>query len=79
MLQVISVVSEGVDKPTRIMYAANLSWNPTQRILSNLVDQGLLEETTTTKRKRSQKRYNVTEKGESVLKYFEGAKDLIII
>jgi predicted transcriptional regulator len=79
MLQVISVVNEGVDKPTRIMYAAKLSWNPTQRILSNLVEQGLLRETTTTKRKQSRKRYEVTKKGKIVLRYFEGAEDLIEI
>ena len=44
VLKVLGVVTDGVDKPTRIMYAANLSWKPTQRILNSLVQQGLLRE-----------------------------------
>ena len=43
-LNILSIVRSGVDKPTRIMYAANMSWKPVQRILSYLVEQGLLEE-----------------------------------
>ena len=77
MLQILSVVNEGVDKPTRIMYAANLSWKPTREILSKLVEQGLLRETSVNNRKRSKKRYEVTEQGVNVLQYFRGAEDMI--
>ncbi len=38
VLIVLGAVRRGMDKPTRIMYAANLSWKPTQKILDNLVD-----------------------------------------
>jgi len=31
VLAVLSAVGRGVDRPTRIMYASNLSWRPMQR------------------------------------------------
>ena len=43
-LSILSAVRDGVDKPTRIMYAANLSWKPTQRVLGQLLEQGLISE-----------------------------------
>lgn len=77
VLNVLSVVRDGVDKPTRIMYAANLSWRPTQSILESLVQQDLLTEIENTGSKRSKKNYVITEKGLNIIKYFEGARDLI--
>lgn len=77
VLKVLSAVREGVDKPTRIMYAANLSWRPTQRILSSLVQQGLLREIENTGSRRSKRRYEITEKGANVINYFERAKGLL--
>ncbi|MHA2069350.1 MAG: winged helix-turn-helix domain-containing protein, partial [Candidatus Thorarchaeota archaeon] len=44
ILTILSAVKQGVDKPTRIMYAANMSWKPVQRMLTHLVEQGLLLE-----------------------------------
>jgi predicted transcriptional regulator len=76
-LKILAAVREGVDKPTRIMYAANMSWKPVQRILSHLVEQGLLEEVLNIKSRQSKRRYQITEKGEQVLDYFEKAKDLL--
>ena len=76
-LIVLSLVRDGVDKPTRIMYAANLSWNSVQSILCNLVRQGLLREVELIKGKRTLRRYNIVEKGLSVLRYFEEAPALI--
>jgi len=68
---------DGVDKPTRIMYAANMSYRPTQRILSLLVEQGLLEVRMNTESRQSKKRYVITEKGADMLDYFEKAKDIL--
>jgi predicted transcriptional regulator len=76
-LEVLNAVRDGVDKPTRIMYAANMSWNPVRKILDSLVDGGLLSMTSTAVGNRSKKRYEITEKGISVLNYFEGAKELV--
>jgi predicted transcriptional regulator len=76
-LNILSSVRDGVDKPTRIMYAANMSWKPVQRILSNLVEQGLLEVRMNAESRQSKKRYALTEKGANVLDYFEKAKEIL--
>jgi len=77
MLNVLNAVHDGVDKPTRIMYAANMSWNPTKKILEKLVGEGFLEVNEEPSGKRSKKRYEITEKGIKVLRYFYGAQELI--
>ncbi len=77
VLDVLSVVREGVDKPTRIMYAANLSWRPTQRILKMMVDRGLLKVIEAEGDGRTKRRYVITERGLNVLEYFERAKELL--
>lgn len=79
VLNVLSAVRDGVDKPTRIMYASNLSWRPTQRILHSLVQQGLLREIEDTESRRTKKRYKITEKGLNVVRYFDNAKELLTL
>jgi predicted transcriptional regulator len=76
MLKILSVVRDGNDKPTRIMYASNLSWKPIQRALSSMVEQGLVEMMMTPSEK-SRKRYVITEKGVNVLDYFEKANEVL--
>ena len=78
-LEVLKAVREGVDKPTRIMYSANMSWNPVRKILDSLVKGGLLSVISNTVGNRAKRRYEITEKGVSVLNYFEGAKELVDI
>ena len=75
MLGILAAVRGGKDKPTRIMYAVNLSWNPTLRMLSQLVEQGLLEERVASG--RSKRRYVMTERGVNVLNYFEKANEIL--
>ena len=79
MLTVLRAVAGGEEKPTKIMYAANMSWNLTQRVFEDLVRQGLLEVREVPGSKRSTRRYSITEKGGSVLEYFDGAKALLKI
>jgi predicted transcriptional regulator len=79
-LEVLSIIKSGTHKPTRIMYQANISWQPLMRVLSSMVNQGLVEEVDTTslrrkRDKRTSKVYNITMKGEYVLKYFKGMKE----
>ena len=76
-LNILSAVRDGVDKPTRIMYAANMSWKPVQRILSHLVEQGLLEVRINTESRQSKRRYVLTDKGANVLDYFKKAKEIL--
>jgi predicted transcriptional regulator len=78
-LKILDAVRNGVEKPTRIMYAANLSWKPTQRILSNLTEQGLVAEVSDTESVKSRRKYKITEKGIAVLDYFDEAKKLLPI
>ena len=75
MLEVLSAVKGGEDKPTRIMYAVNLSWGPTLKVLTSLVEQGLLEERIASG--KSRRRYMITEKGVNVLDYFEKAQEIL--
>ena len=77
MMTVLGAIKEGVDKPTRIMYTANMSWNSTQKVFEDLLEQDLIYVTEEPGLKRAKKRYHITEKGLNVLQYFEGAKSLI--
>jgi predicted transcriptional regulator len=79
MLKVLTAIRDGENKPTRIMYAANMSWNPTQQVLAKLVEEGLIRVTEKPGNKRAKKRYELTEKGSNVLRYFDGARALVNI
>ena len=78
-LDVLWIIKNGTRKPTRIMYGANLSWKPLQRILNSMVSQGLIREVDTTdnRDKRTNTCFEISQKGENVVKYFNRAKDLI--
>jgi predicted transcriptional regulator len=78
-LKILAAIRDGQDKPTRIMYAANLSWKPTQRILAQLIEQELVSEQRNTESAKSRRRYQITEKGITVIEYFEKAKELLPI
>ena len=74
-IDVLEVIKGGISKPTRIMSRANLSWQPLTRILSSMVNQGFVREIDVSDRKRdkrSTKVYEITMKGEEVVKYFRG-------
>ncbi|MCW4050434.1 MAG: hypothetical protein NWE89_11940 [Candidatus Bathyarchaeota archaeon] len=75
MLEILAAVRGGEDKPTRIMYAVNLSWIPTSRLLSSIVEQGLLEMRIAPE--KSRKRYMITEKGINVIDYFIKAREIL--
>ena len=55
----------------------NLSWKSLKEILENLTEQGLLEESVMPGKKRSKREYNITMKGENVLKYYRMVSGLI--
>jgi len=78
-LDVLKVIKEGTTKPTRIMYGANLSWKLVQGVLNSMVDQDLIEEIdmSTSRDKRTNTVYQITTKGDSVIRYFDRAKGLI--
>jgi predicted transcriptional regulator len=78
-LEVLEAIKNGKEKPTRIMYEANLSWTSLKDILSSLVSQDLVEEVdvTESRDKRTNKIYRVTEKGNHLIKYFHHAEQLL--
>jgi predicted transcriptional regulator len=79
-LEVLNIIKNGIYKPTRIMYQANISWQPLMRILGSMISQGLVDEIDLKKQnrkrdKRTSKMYRITLKGEQVIRYFKGAKN----
>ncbi len=76
-LAVLQAVKDGIEKPTRIMYAANMSWKPTKDRLDRLVSQGLLAITVQPSAKKARNRYSITERGIETLEYFKAASDLL--
>ena len=78
-LDILRIIRNGTRKPTRIMYAANISWKPMQRIINSMVKQGLIMETDALegRDKRTNKTYEITQKGNNIINYFNRAKEFI--
>lgn len=74
-IDTLQVIKLGVRKPTRIMYAANLSWVPLVKVLNSLTAQALIKENDEGKKAR----YEITEKGNRVLRYFNKASELMVV
>ncbi len=72
-IAILEAIAQGVNKPTQIMFAANLSWIILQNALLTLESSDLII-------KGSQKNrfvYSVTEKGQSVLKDYRAVKETL--
>ncbi len=79
-VDILNEIMAGVSKPTKIMYAANLSYKPLKEILRSMLDQGLIMEIAGSKKdKRTKVTYELTTKGVNVVRYFSKAKSLIEI
>ena len=77
-VDILTEVMNGSNKPTKIMYGANLSYKPLKKILQSMLDQGLIDEMDgTPKDKRTKVTYQVTQKGMNVVRYYSKAKNLI--
>ena len=74
-LDILKVISKGINKPTRIMYGSNLSWKPLKNALESMIEKGLITEESIGIRTT----YYVTTKGKEVLNYFKEAKRLLEI
>ncbi|HXW37905.1 MAG TPA: winged helix-turn-helix domain-containing protein [Nitrososphaerales archaeon] len=66
-MDMLRVIKEGADKPTQVMYKANLSWIALQAHLKLLLSGGLLREVEL----GSRKTYELTEKGQKILLDYE--------
>ena len=79
-VDVLTQIKNGSSKPTQIMYAANLSWRPLQEILRSLATQSLISEMEEEiKDRRTKVQFNLTMKGENVVRYYSKAKSLVEI
>jgi len=78
-LDVLWAIKRGTRKPTRIMYEANLSWKPLQKILKSMASQDLIVEVDATpeRDKRTSSVYEITQKGENIIKYFNRGKEFL--
>jgi len=78
---VLRVIKNGTEKPTRIMYEANLSWTSLKDVLSLLLSQELVEEIdiSESRDKRTVRIYKITEKGDHLIRYFHRAEQLLQI
>ncbi|TFH15135.1 hypothetical protein E4H04_08950 [Candidatus Bathyarchaeota archaeon] len=73
-IDVLTVIGEGEKRPTRIMYATNLSWNSLKGTLDILVNKGYVDEDQVTDRN---KKYSITAKGHEVLGYYDRLESLV--
>jgi predicted transcriptional regulator len=73
-VDVLTVIGEGEDRPTRIMYASNLSWNSLRGTIDILVGKGYVDEMFLNEK---QKRYSITSKGSDVLGYYNRLESLV--
>jgi predicted transcriptional regulator len=66
-MDVLRVIGSGIDRPTQVMYKANLSWIALQSTLKSLVGSGFLREEELGNRKR----YELTQRGFDILSSFQ--------
>lgn len=76
-LNILRAVRSGVKKPTRIMYAANISWTVLKKILKSLVAAGFLSEIESQGRRRTTRHYEITESGLNILIYLDKGNDFL--
>ena len=73
-VEVLTAIASGEQKPTRLMYACNLSWKVISSVLSNLESKGFVDNLSV---EGKRKRYCVTGKGREVLSYYNGLHALV--
>ena len=80
-LDVLWTIKRGTNKPTRIMYEANLSWKPLQMILDSMLAQKLIDgvDASDNRDKRTNTIYEITQKGENIVSYFSKAREYLEI
>jgi predicted transcriptional regulator len=70
-MDMLRVIKEGAEKPTQIMYKANLSWVALQTHLTQMIERGLLKWVT----EGTRKRYELTLKGSSVMYAYQKIRE----
>lgn len=71
---ILKSIEEGNEKPTRIMYGTNLSWNVLNEILETLTKSGFIRI-----KNGKRRRYKITGKGIRALSYHKKSLEGLII
>lgn len=71
MVDILQTVYDGAEKPTHVMYKANLSWSAMQEYVEALIKSGLLREIN----HMSRKTYAVTDKAVKLLEQYHAMVD----
>jgi predicted transcriptional regulator len=74
-IDVLKVIDKGEQRPTRIMYASNLSWNSLKSTLALLVSKGYIYQNCLDQNKK----YSITAKGREILDYYNQLGSLVQI
>ena len=69
--EIMKVVAAGAQKPTHIMYRANLSWSVMRHYIRHLEDKGIIESTVVEGRRV----YQLTNKGFALLNKYLSISD----
>ena len=69
-MDILAAIDAGKQRPTHILYRANLCWTRLEKKLDHLVKQGLLHETDVDGRST----FSLTSKGKDVLAYYKKIK-----
>jgi predicted transcriptional regulator len=72
---VLKAIYNGTDKPTRIMYEANLSWKYLCRVFETLIKGGFIKK----EKIKISNRYYITEKGRNALVHHLKSKEGFLI
>jgi predicted transcriptional regulator len=61
------------------MYEANLSWKPLQMILKSMINQDLVSalDASNNRDKRTDVVYEITQKGENIIRYFNKGREYL--
>ena len=73
LIDVLRAINKGIDKPTRIMYKANLSWNSLTGALDSLLEQDLIMK----KGGDMHNTYEIADKGKQIVNFFDELRTVI--
>ena len=73
-IEVLEAISHGEFRPTRLMYACNLSWKSINDVLGLLEAKGYIEDLSGGGKRRQ---LSITGKGTEILNYYSGLENLV--
>jgi len=73
-IEVLETISQGEYRPTRLMYACNLSWSSMKNVLGILEAKGYIEDLS---EEGMRKHLSITDNGKELLGYFAGLENLV--